>query len=162
MGLEEGATDKQPLKKAGELGRWQESMEFKDLHTQSMNGAQDAREGKISQEARSGPGNKKACRLREPGRSPEGDGFLMTHQISALAALRMMIKVGKAGSKRQAGIVAVIKEETMVTERSRSSGNGEMYLGLRAAKVISDIAWGLTVCGGGGKCGVQRDAGEFL
>ena len=86
----------------------------------------------------------------------------MTHQISALAALRMMIKVGKAGSKRQAGIVAVIKEETMVTERSRSSGNGEMYLGLRVAKVISDIAWGLAVCGGGGKCGVQRDAGEFL
>ena len=78
MGLEEGATAKQQLKKAWELGRWQESMEFKDLHTQSMNGAQDAREGKISQEARSGPGNKKACRPREPGRSPEGDGFLMT------------------------------------------------------------------------------------
>lgn len=29
-------------------------MELKDLQTLSMNGAQDAREGKISQEARSG------------------------------------------------------------------------------------------------------------
>lgn len=73
-----------------------------------------------------------------------------------------MIKVGKGGFKKQAGVVTVIKEETTVTERSRSSGNGEMYLGLRVAKVISDRAWGLTVCGRGGKCGVQRDAGEFL
>lgn len=73
-----------------------------------------------------------------------------------------MIKVGKAGFKRQAGVVAVIKEETMVTEQSSGSGNGEMYLGLRVAKVTSNRAWGLTVCGGGGKCGVQRDAGEFL
>lgn len=84
----------------------------------------------------------------------------MIHQISALAAVWMMIKVGKAGFKRPAGIVAVIKEETMVTERSRRSGSGEMHLGLRVAP--SDRAWGLTVCGGGGKCGVQRDAGEFL
>lgn len=54
MGLEEGATAKQQMKKAWELGRWQESMAFKDLQTLSMNGAQDAREGKISQEARWG------------------------------------------------------------------------------------------------------------
>ena len=47
----------------------------------------------------------------------------------------MMIKVGKAGFKRQAGVVAVIKEETMVTEQSSSSGNGEMYLGLRVARL---------------------------
>lgn len=64
--------------------------------------------------------------------------------------------------ERQAGIVAVIREETMVTEQGRSSGNGETYLSLRVAAVISDRAWRLTVCGGAEKCGVQRGAGEFL
>ena len=85
MGLEEGATAKQQLKKAWELGRWQESMAFKDLQTLSMNGGQDAREGKISQEARLGLDNKKACRSREPGRSPKGDGFLMTQSDFCLS-----------------------------------------------------------------------------
>lgn len=104
-------------------------MELKDLQTLSMNGVQDAREGKISQESRSGQVTKEACR---PSRhSPEGAmGFQMTHQISALAAVwtkwaRLDSKTSWDCGSHQEGL--------MVTERAARSGSGERPAGLRVA-----------------------------
>lgn len=55
----------------------------------------------------------------------------------------MVIKVGKTEAGRQARIVAVIGEDDGDLDDlklSRSSGNGETYLGLRVVEVISHRA----------------------